>query len=67
MRGRQQAERAGAGGEAIELAEALEQRRGEAVDRGIVLQVERDQRGFAAEFADIVVEFFQRRAGLFGE
>ena len=60
MRGRQRAERAGAGGQRVEFAEALEQRRAKLVDRIAVAQIERHERGFAAVRFDFVVELFER-------
>ena len=59
------AERRGGAGDAgiadenVELAVALMQRRAEPRDAVEIGEVERHQRGAAAVFADLVVEFFQ--------
>ena len=50
---------AGIADENVELAVALMQRGAEPGDAVIVGEVERHQRGAAAVFADLVVEFFQ--------
>ena len=60
---RQRSENAGVADEDVEPAIALAQRGGEAVDAGIVLQVERHQRRGAAGGADGVVEFLQPADG----
>jgi hypothetical protein len=60
VRRRQRAERAGAGGQAVEPAEALVERPAQLVDARIVAQVERRERGFPAGGLDLVVERFER-------
>ena len=60
---RQRAENAGIADQNVETAVAFAQRGGEAVDTGVILQVERHQRRGAAAGADGVVEFFKPADG----
>jgi hypothetical protein len=60
MGGRERAQRASAGSQAIDMAKAFKQRLSQAIDGCHVAKIDGDERGLPAERADFVVEAFER-------
>ncbi len=60
---RQRPEHAGVADECVELAPALEERGAEPVERVEIGEVAGNERRFAAQRANLVVEFFKRALG----
>ena len=56
---RQRTQNAGIANQNVELAPALEDRRAQPVDGVEIGQIERNERGFAADLADLVIDFLQ--------